>query len=165
MANKEGCYNATEKMCLNAEDNKIFELNERNDILDKHWLPDITIPDGEDYSVHRLILGTRTSSDEQNYLMIANVQLPNKNPLVSAPHYDNQTVSSEMKIEMKINHEGVVNKACFMPQNPSIMATKTSYSEVLIFDCTKHTYAPDPSGLCSPELILKSHHKEGYGLS
>ncbi|KAL3869277.1 hypothetical protein ACJMK2_041980 [Sinanodonta woodiana] len=174
MANREGCYNDTDKMSFSANVNKILEVKERNNLLETYalkwpslttqWLPDITIPDGEDYSVHRLILGTHTSSDEQNYLMIASVQLPNKNPQVSAPHYDNQSVSSEMKIEMKIIHEGVVNKACFMPQNLSIIATKTSYSEVLIFDCTKHTYAPDPSGLCSPELILKCHHKEGYGL-
>ncbi|KAL3869514.1 hypothetical protein ACJMK2_042185 [Sinanodonta woodiana] len=175
MANREGCCHDAEKMILSAEENNIFDLNERNDLVEKHalewpslttqWLPDITIPDGEDYSVHRLILGTRTSSDEQNYLMIASVQLPNENPQLNAPDYDNPSVSSQMKIEMKINHEGEVNKACFMPQNPSIIATKTSYSEVLIFDYTKHTHAPDPSGLCSPELILKCHHKEGYGLS
>ncbi|KAL3869279.1 hypothetical protein ACJMK2_041982 [Sinanodonta woodiana] len=156
MANREGCCNDTEKMSFSAEDNEIFEFKERNDILEKYalewpclttqWLPNITIPDGEDCSFHGLLLGTRTSPDEQNYLT-ASLQLPNENPPESARHNDNQSVSSEIKIEMKINHEGAVNKAC------------------LIFDCTKHTYAPDPSGLCSPELILKCHHKEGYGLS
>jgi len=175
MTDRVGCCHDPAEMILSGEENKIFELNERNDLLERHalewpslttqWLPDITIPDGEDYSFHRLILGTRTSSNEQNYLMIASVQLPNENPQVSAPHYDNQSVSCEMKIEMKINHEGEVNKACFMPQNPSIIATKTSYSEVLVFDYTKHPSEPDPSGLCSPELILKCHHTEGYGLS
>ncbi len=38
------------------------------------WLPDVTRPEGKDYSVHRLILGTHTS-DEQNHLVIASVQV------------------------------------------------------------------------------------------
>jgi histone-binding protein RBBP4 len=37
-------------------------------------LPDVTRPEGKDYSVHRLILGTHTS-DEQNHLVIASVQV------------------------------------------------------------------------------------------
>ena len=32
--------------------------------LTAQWLPDVTRPEGKDYSVHRLILGTHTS-DEQ----------------------------------------------------------------------------------------------------
>jgi histone-binding protein RBBP4 len=31
---------------------------------------------GQDYSTHRLLIGTHTSGAEQNYLQIANVQLP-----------------------------------------------------------------------------------------
>ena len=45
--------------------------------LTAQWLPDVTRPEGKDYSVHRLILGTHTS-DEQNHLLIASVQLPNE---------------------------------------------------------------------------------------
>ena len=45
--------------------------------LTGQWLPDVTRPEGKDYSVHRLILGTHTS-DEQNHLLIASVQLSNK---------------------------------------------------------------------------------------
>ena len=33
--------------------------------LTVQWLPDVTRPEGKDYSLHRLILGTHTSSDEQ----------------------------------------------------------------------------------------------------
>ena len=44
--------------------------------LTVQWLPDVTRPEGKDYSLHRLILGTHTSSDEQNHLVIASVQLP-----------------------------------------------------------------------------------------
>jgi len=44
--------------------------------LTAQWLPDVTRPEGKDYSIHRLILGTHTS-DEQNHLLIASVQVCN----------------------------------------------------------------------------------------
>ena len=39
--------------------------------------------------MHRLILGTHTS-DEQNHLLIASVQLPNEDAQFDASHYDNE---------------------------------------------------------------------------
>jgi len=81
--------------------------------LTAQWLPDVTRPEGKDYSVHRLILGTHTS-DEQNHLLIASVQLPNEDAQFDASHYDNEkgefggfgSVSGKIEIEIKINHEG-----------------------------------------------------------
>lgn len=150
-------------------------------------------PENKDYSCHRLILGTHTS-DEQNHLLIASVQLPNDNAQFDASCYDSEkggtkfslnlckgshfkiliffpefggfgSVSGKIEINIKINHEGEVNRARFMPQNPCVIATKTPSSDVLIFDYTKHPSKPDPSGECRPELRLKGHQKEGYGLS
>lgn len=129
-------------------------------------------PEGKDYSIHRLILGTHTS-DEQNHLVIASVQLPNDEAQFDSSHYDNEraefggfgSVSGKIDIEIRINHEGEVNRARYMPQNQCIIATKTPSSDVLIFDYTKHPSKPDPSGECNPELRLKGHSKEGYGLS
>ncbi|KAK2186759.1 hypothetical protein NP493_190g06006 [Ridgeia piscesae] len=140
--------------------------------LTAQWLPDVTRPEGKDYSLHRLILGTHTS-DEQNHLLIASVQLPNDNAQFDASHYDSErgefggfgSVSGKIEIEIKINHEGEVNRARYMPQNPCVIATKTPSSDVLVFDYTKHPSKPDPSGECQPELRLKGHQKEGYGLS
>ena len=57
--------------------------------LTAQWLPDVQRPEGKDYSVHRLILGTHTS-DEQNHLLIASVQLPNEDAQFDASHYDNE---------------------------------------------------------------------------
>ena len=34
-----------------------------------------------------------------------------------------------------------------------------------MFDYTKHPSKPDPSGKCHPDLKLRCHQKEGYGLS
>ena len=117
-------------------------------------------------------------------------------------------MSGKIEIEIKINHEGEVNRARYMPQNPCIIATKTPTSDVLVFDYTKHPSKPgtkithtaqdtdkdgtcfeskageflpfdllknvinalivlstDPSGECRPDLRLRGHQKEGYGLS
>lgn len=140
--------------------------------LTAQWLPDVTKPEGKDYTIHRLILGTHTS-DEQNHLVIASVQLPNDEAQYDSSHYDSEraefggfgSVSGKIDIEIRINHEGEVNRARHMPQNQCIIATKTPTSDVLIFDYTKHPSKPDPSGECTPELRLKGHTKEGYGLS
>lgn len=46
-------------------------------------------PEGKDYTIHRLILGTHTS-DEQNHLVIASVQLPNDEAQFDSSHYDSE---------------------------------------------------------------------------
>lgn len=46
-------------------------------------------PEGKDYVVHRLVLGTHTS-DEQNHLVIASVQIPNDDAQFDASHYDSE---------------------------------------------------------------------------
>jgi len=66
-------------------------------------------------------------------LVIASVQLPNDDAQFDASHYDTEkgefggfgSVSGKIEIEIKINHEGEVNRARYMPQNPCIIATKT----------------------------------------
>lgn len=52
------------------------------------------------------------------------------------------SVTGKIEIEIKINHEGEVNRARYMPQNPCIIATKTPTSDVLVFDYTKHPSKP-----------------------
>ncbi|CAH1400768.1 unnamed protein product [Nezara viridula] len=139
--------------------------------LTAQWLPDVTRPEGKDYSIHRLILGTHTS-DEQNHLLIASVQLPNEDAQFDASHYDNEkgefggfgSVSGKIEIEIKINHEGEVNRARYMPQNPCVIATKTPSSDVLVFDYTKHPSKPDPTGDCHPDL-RRCRHRGKIGVS
>ena len=62
------------------------------------------------------------------------------------------SVSGKIEIEIKINHEGEVNRAHYMPQNPCIIATKTPSSDVLVFDYTKH---PSKPGIFS--LLFKAN--------
>lgn len=60
----------------------------------------------------------------------------------------------------KFHVDGEVNRARCMPQKPNLVATKTSGLEVYVFDVSK-----EPSLECDPDLILRGHEKEGYGLS
>ena len=101
------------------------------------------------------------------------MQLPKDDAQFDASHYNSEkgefggfgSVSGKIEIEIKINHEGEVNGACYKPQNPCIIATKTPSSDVLVFDYTKYPSKPDPSGECNPDLCLRGHQKEGYGVS
>uniref|UniRef100_A0A7M4FU69 RB binding protein 7, chromatin remodeling factor n=1 Tax=Crocodylus porosus TaxID=8502 RepID=A0A7M4FU69_CROPO len=128
-------------------------------------------PEGKDHALHWLVLGTHTS-DEQNHLVVARVQIPNDDQF-DVSQYDSEkgefggfgSVTGKIETEIKINHEGEVNRARYMPQNPCIIATKTPTADVLVFDYTKHPSKPDPSGECNPDLRLRGHQKEGYGLS
>ncbi|KAA8585685.1 hypothetical protein FQN60_004379 [Etheostoma spectabile] len=160
MADKEVYDDAVEERVIN-EEYKIWKKNTPflYDLVMTHalewpsltvqWLPDVSRPEGKDYAVHRLVLGTHTS-DEQNHLVIASVQVPNDDAQFDASHYDSEkgefggfgSVSGKIEIEIKINHEGEVNRARYMPQNHCIIATKTPTSDVLVFDYNKHPTKP-----------------------
>ncbi|EPY74377.1 histone-binding protein RBBP7 isoform 3, partial [Camelus ferus] len=119
--------------------------------LTVQWLPEVTKPEGKDYALHWLVLGTHTS-DEQNHLVVARVHIPNDDAQFDASHCDSEkgefggfgSVTGKIECEIKINHEGEVNRARYMPQNPHIIATKTPSSDVLVFDYTKHPAKPGP---------------------
>lgn len=58
-------------------------------------------PEGKDFSIHRLVLGTHTS-DEQNHLVIASVQLPNDDAQFDASHYDSEKGGKNLKNERSL---------------------------------------------------------------
>eukprot|EP00191_Tetraselmis_sp_GSL018_P008148 CAMPEP_0177608482 /NCGR_PEP_ID=MMETSP0419_2-20121207/18497_1 /TAXON_ID=582737 /ORGANISM="Tetraselmis sp., Strain GSL018" /LENGTH=443 /DNA_ID=CAMNT_0019103179 /DNA_START=225 /DNA_END=1553 /DNA_ORIENTATION=- len=125
------------------------------------------------YSTQKLLLGTHTSESEQNYLMLAEVQLPLEDTELDARQYDDDrgevggfgSATGKLAVVQQINHDGEVNRARYMPQNPSIIATKTISAEVYVFDYTKHPSKPKPDGVCCPDLRLLGHNTEGYGLA
>lgn len=63
-------------------------------------MPYVYRPEGKDYSVHRLVLGTHTS-DEQNHLVIASVQLPNDDAQFDASHYDSEKGGESIKSPLR----------------------------------------------------------------
>ncbi len=70
--------------------------------------------------------------------------------------------NAEINIKLKINHDGEVNRALYLPQNSSFIATKSPSADIVIFNYAKlATQNID----CRPELRLHGHTKEGYGLS
>lgn len=73
-------------------------------------------------------------------------------------------VSGKIDVKIRINHEGEVNRARYMPSNEYIVATKTISSEVYVFDITKHPSTPEEGSKCNPDFRCKGHSKEGYGL-
>ncbi|PVU89940.1 hypothetical protein BB561_005105 [Smittium simulii] len=143
--------------------------------LTVQWFPDIEKPENKDYKIQRLLLATHTSNSEQNYLQIANVQIPREDIDLNELPVNNElgelggygAVECKIQITQKINHDGEINRARYMPQNPDIIATKTVVESgaVYVFDRTKHPSIPNTDGICRPEIKLIGHTKEGYGLS
>ncbi|KAG5457655.1 MAG: hypothetical protein BJ554DRAFT_2274 [Olpidium bornovanus] len=52
-----------------------------------------------------------------------------------------------------------------MPQNPDLIATKTVAGEVHVFDRTKHVSQPAEGALSKPQIRLRGHDQEGYGIA
>ena len=155
--------------------------------LTVQWLPDKYQPDGKDYTIQRIILGTHTSGEEttttngttvtqtpQNHLMIAEVRLPNgAKPAGKTTIDDNDDDADEgaygahsgkIDIVQQINHAGEVNRARYAPHNPNLIATKSPSDKVYIFDKTRHPSKPVDQTF-RPDLILAGHECEGYGLA
>lgn len=134
------------------------------------------IPD-KNFSTHRLLIGTHTSGEAQNYLQIAHVQLP-KPISLDAADYDEErqdlggygggttkkpsNVDVKFNIIQKIDHPREINKARYQPQNPNIIATMCTDGRIMIFDRTKHPSVP--TGHVNPQIELHGHEKEGFGL-
>lgn len=153
--------------------------------LTVQWLPDKVVPppptgaigdsDAIAISIQRLLLGTHTSDGEPNYLMFAEVKLPCESTVIDARAFADPNCnpnpggyggfSTKIEIKQKIAHEGEVNRARYMPQNPNIVATKTNSPTVCIFDKTTHATMPAADAKPSPNLKLRGHTAEGYGLS
>lgn len=51
-----------------------------------------------------------------------------------------------------------------MPKNCNIIATRTVYGSVYIFDRSRHASTPSSDGICRPDIKLVGHEKEGYFL-
>ncbi|TDH65454.1 hypothetical protein CCR75_008013 [Bremia lactucae] len=140
--------------------------------LTVQWLPSSHTSAGDDFSVHKLLLGTHTSGAEQNHLMVAEVRLPLEDTEIDARKYDEESqelggfggVSGKVDIKIRVNHDGEVNRARFMPSDELVVASKTPHAEVHVFDISKRPSQPEPNSSCDPDFRLLGHTKEGYGL-
>lgn len=111
------------------------------------------------YSRQDLILGTQTSDQETNYLILGQIKIPKKN-LESTAEYN----KAEKKVNLvtKIPHEGEINKARANPDSQNLIATKSSNGLLYLIDSDKHTGNESNSAV---QYKLSGHNQEGYGLN
>jgi histone-binding protein RBBP4 len=134
------------------------------------WLPDKSEPQGSDYSIQKLVLGTQTADGADNYLLIASVKLPKDEEEVEAAKYEESAQTENggdqhrISIHSRICHPGEVNKARHNPKNPFMIATKTVSGDILLFDYSKHPSRPSNEGVVLSQATLKGHTAEGYAL-
>ncbi|CDH58111.1 histone-binding protein rbbp4 [Lichtheimia corymbifera JMRC:FSU:9682] len=117
------------------------------------WLP--FLEKSEEYYTQELLIGTHTNDEEPNFLQVLQVDLP----LGDIHAETDKARKPRWRTRQKIRHEGEVNRARYQPSNPNIIATKTREADVLVFN--RQTAKEEE---CTPELRLKGHQMEGYGL-
>ena len=152
-----------------------------------NWLPKIDYLKERPFYLQKIVLGTHTSGQEADYLMIGKARLPiSKIVLESNPpgssltkedlEYFNKMSNEQMiedyskfenkiEIETKIRHDGEVNKAKASPHQYNIIATQTNKGEIHIFDYYKFPPKPKDDIIPEPTKRLKYHTKIGYALS
>lgn len=141
--------------------------------LTVEWMPDAPVS-RDNQETHKVVLGTHTSGEEPNYLIVADITLPNNETEIESKHYRDETKEvggyggsvAKVDIKIKMTHDGEVNRARVNPQNSFLIATKSPLSTVYVFDYSKHsslkTAVPPPP---KPQHVCLGHTQEGYGLS
>lgn len=137
------------------------------------WLPIFEIGEDPDFKLNKLVMGTHTTNNDPNYLMIAKVKIPKDDILLDISEYtyahDKRTShtsigqsNGNVEIEKRILHQGEVTIARYMPQNPNVIASKINNGEIHLFDINKPYTNTDKA---CPEMTLTGHSAPGKGLS
>jgi histone-binding protein RBBP4 len=114
----------------------------------------------------------------QNYLLFAEVRLPRSDGVqvrkagaAGGADDDDEgaygAAQGKIEIVQRIPHAGEVNRARYAPHNPDLIATKSPFKAVCVFDRSKHATQPNPADgpiVARPDLLLEGHTEEGYGL-
>ncbi|KAK4537384.1 hypothetical protein CDCA_CDCA12G3409 [Cyanidium caldarium] len=153
--------------------------------LTVQWLPDRRVADTGTYCTANLLLGTHTSDEEQNYLMIAEARLPHAgeagaaaaaastttaeattdDDTVAAAADGRDTVVGRIEVKQRLNHDGEVNRARYWPQHPFIVATQSPSGRLYVYDTARHPSKPPVEGRIDAQAVLLGHAKEGFGLA
>eukprot|EP00124_Ichthyophonus_hoferi_P003368 Ihof_evm4s288 gene=Ihof_evmTU4s288 len=131
--------------------------------LTLQWMPHsssaFTPPDGQEpvmledgQTVHTLLLGTNTSGQDKDYIILAEVMIPEWTALEKVDQETPSRPLGKLRIRQKICHEGEVNRARYMPNNSNIIATHGPDSSVYVFDISKH---PLSSSVPNPQMTLQ----------
>lgn len=135
--------------------------------LTVEWLPLKELPENSDYSIQRVVLGTHTNREEEDHLIVAGVKLPVADvdmagEALAASRQAGTALLSKTPVKVEpvvvLNHQGEVNKARHMPQQPNIIATRPPSGEIYVFDIAEYAETR------SEPIKLIAHKKEGFGL-
>ncbi|KAI5963853.1 HAT2 [Candida theae] len=110
------------------------------------WLPNTSTENGIINT--RLLLGTHTSGNDQNYLKVAETHLSESGE---------QKANSRIKIVQKFTNNQEICRARYMPQDPNIVGTINGSGEVDLYNL-----GSDETGSFSH---FSPHSDNGYGLS
>eukprot|EP00658_Telonema_sp_P-2_P041939 TRINITY_DN3004_c0_g2_i14.p1 TRINITY_DN3004_c0_g2~~TRINITY_DN3004_c0_g2_i14.p1 ORF type:complete len:380 (+),score=118.76 TRINITY_DN3004_c0_g2_i14:91-1230(+) len=122
----------------------------------------------------QLVIGTHTSDNEDNFLMVLDCELPSEDAEIDAREYEDAPGKTtggfggkgfKITISKRLGHNGEVNRARHCPQFPNLIATKAVSGIVNVFDLDKHEANPASTKPATPEMELVGHTKEGYGIS
>lgn len=120
------------------------------------WLPENKSNKEEGLIDSRLLLGTHTSGEDTNYLKLASTQIP-LSSLNNSEEKSSKKVTSRIKITKKFENNFEINRARYMPQDPSIVSTINGAGEIDLYNLNgdkKNSIAH-----------LTPHEDNGYGLS
>ncbi|CAN6205191.1 unnamed protein product [Urochloa humidicola] len=133
------------------------------DLVISHPLewPSLTVqwlPSESSSRAHRLIVGTHTSDEAPNSLMVLDAVLPLPPRLAAAAAASGGALPApSVSVSRVAPHRGEVNRARCMPQQPFTVATKTCLDEVHVYHLG--------DGKSSADVVLRGHEAEGYGLA
>ncbi|KAM9897038.1 hypothetical protein OXX79_007119 [Metschnikowia pulcherrima] len=117
--------------------------------LTVQWLPQTF--EGGSYNA-RLLLGTHTSGNDDDYLKLASTILPSN---IGGSTDKSSKASSTIKISKKIKSSSEINRARYMPQDPNIVGAINGTGGCELYDLKSglkvHQFSP--------------HTENGYGLS
>lgn len=98
----------------------------------------------------RILTATHNDNSENNYIFLSKVLTPNpdyknlqleKFKIVEKENSYLKAKQNAIELEMKIMHPGQVNKVRASYQSYNLLATKSSDSNVYVFDYTKHGFS------------------------
>ncbi|CAK7895353.1 histone acetyltransferase type B subunit 2 [[Candida] anglica] len=116
--------------------------------LTVQWLPEHSIDEDTGAIDAKLLLGTHTSGEDKDFLKVASTQLPSSK---------SSGGNSRIKITKKFQNSSEINRARYMPQDPSTVATINGLGEVDLYRLDDDKK--------SSSVQFKPHTENGFGLA
>lgn len=133
--------------------------------LTVQWFPDAVRNEETESTVQRLLLSTQTSGQEDEYLQIISVTLPDTVGDAAVRTFEDGGYGlgeSKVRVTQKIPMPYEINRARYMPSNNHLIAVRYDSPEVHLYDYTKH---PSFGKEASTEAVFEGHTKGGFGLA